>query len=133
MAVNIIVEDGTGKTDATSYVSIAEFKTYWTQKGITHTEDDDTIAVWLNSATQYADYLVRWGGDIYSYDQALQIPRINWVDMSGRILEDVPTQVKNGVCELAQLLQGDTITNDQGIASESYGGISVTYKKIEMN
>ena len=126
-----IVEDGTGKSDATSYVSVAEFLSYWDNRLVDYSgEEIDTISNWLNLATQYADSICNWAGTLYSTEQALQIPRADWTDRDGRdYSESVPVFVKNGVCELAAIRQADnfeTITNT-GIASENYGPVSITY------
>jgi len=130
MAITIVVEDGTGLTNATSYVSIAEFKAYWAERGITRTESDDTIAIWLNLASQFADAHYDWDGQIASDEQALLIPRVNWCDKQGRDLDDsVPGFIKNGVCELAAIRQSDNFetTSTTGVKSESYGPVSIAY------
>ena len=130
MAVTIIVEDGTGKSDATSYVSIAEFKAYWTQNGVDYTgETDDNIALWVNNATRYADDYYCYGGRIANDDQALLVPRIGWYDSRGNSLDNtVPTQLKNAVCEIAGIRQTERAsTETTGIKSKKAGPISVTY------
>lgn len=131
MTIDFVVEDGTGKTDATSYVSIQEFKDYWDNRLISYSSySDDIIGNWLNLATQYADSICKWGGQIYDSDQALAIPRVSWMDKQGRFLDGtVPTFVKNGVCELAAIRQADNFetTSSVGLKSENYGPVSVTY------
>jgi hypothetical protein len=131
MAITIIVEDGTGLTNATSYVSIAEFEAYWTARGVDYTAtSEDTLAIWLNLASQFADANYDWDGQIASDEQALNIPRVNWCDKQGRDLDDtVPTFIKNGICELAAIRQSDNFetTATTGVKSESYGPVSVTY------
>ena len=132
MPITIVVEDGTGKTNATSYVSVAEFEAYWTARGVdyTTTPSDDTIAIWLNNATAYADSFYKWGGIIATDAQALSIPRVNWYDKDGRRLDMiVPSFIKNGICELAAIRQSDNFetTTSEGVKSESYGPVSVTY------
>ena len=132
MAVNIIVEDGTGKSGATSYVSIAEFKAYWNQKGVTTYDStaDDTLAVWLNEATLLADSYFCYGGVIYSTEQALQVPRLNWYDRNGNSLDGtVPTQLKNAISELAAERQGTTVTKEtDGIKRKTVGPLTVEYR-----
>ena len=130
MAITIILEDGTGLTNSTSYVSIAEFKAYWTQNGVDYTaETDDTIALWVNNATKYADDYYCYGGSVANDDQALLVPRIGWYDARGNSLDDsVPTQLKNAVCEIAGIRKTTRATTETtGIKSKTVGPMSVTY------
>lgn len=134
MAVVIVVEDGTGKTDATSYVSRADFDAYWTQKGVDYTNTttypNDTINLWLNDATQLADSMYCYCGYVANDGQALDVPRDNWYDERGNDLSDsVPVKLKNAVCELAVALQGASADSDResGVASKKYGSISTSY------
>lgn len=131
MAITIVVEDGTGKTDSTSYVSIADFKTYWTQHGTDYTsESDDTIALWLNEATFYADSYYCWCGSITNEDQALQWPRTGMYDRNGYSIDDdvIPMYLQYAICELAGTRQGtsETIVT-AGVKSKSVGPLSVEY------
>ena len=135
MSVTLVLEDGTGLTNSTSYVSIAEFKTYWTQNGVDYTgETDDTIALWVNSATLFADGYYCYGGVVASQEQALEVPRTGWYDQRGNSLDNsVPTQLKNAVCELAGIRQAERATTEStGIKSKSAGPISVTYGSSTM-
>ncbi len=50
-----IVEDGTGKKGATSYATVAYFKAYWLDRGITITWADAAIQANLVAATSYID------------------------------------------------------------------------------
>ena len=111
MAIEFVVEDGTGLSTSTSYVSLAEFRQYWENKGVDYSSaggtTDASIQAWLNEATQYADVTVCWGGILSDEDQALAIPRTSWVDIYGRDVDDsVPDYLKNGICELAGKRQG---------------------------
>jgi len=130
MAVTLVLEDGTGLTNSTSYVSIAEFKAYWTQNGVDYTsETDDTIALWVNSGSTFADSYFCYGGIIANMDQALEVPRTGWYDSRGNSIDNsVPTQLKNAVCEFAGIRQATRDTTETtGIKSKSAGPISVTY------
>lgn len=130
MAITFVVEDGTGLSTATSYIAVADYKTYWTNRGITITDTDDNIKIYLNLATEYVDSMANYSGQVYIDTQALLVPRDNWYDIKGKdISNSVPTQLKNAVCELAYIRKADNLgeTNSGGIASESYGGVSVVY------
>ena len=135
MSIEFVVEDGTAKTDATSYVELTEFRQYWENKGIDYSvaggTADASIQVWLNEATQYADITICWGGTIVDEDQALAIPRTSWADVYGRDLDDsVPDYLKNGICELAGKRQGTDPESSTtvGVSSKRYGPVSVAYK-----
>lgn len=132
MAIEFVVEDGTGLSTSTSYVSVAEFVQYWENKGTDYSATSEAIVqAWLNEATAYADLSKCWGGTISDDDQALLIPRTGWNDVYGRDLDDsVPTFLKNGVCELAGKRRGVDPESSvaTGISSKSFGGISVSYK-----
>jgi len=135
MSVTLVLEDGTGLTNSTSYVSIAEFKAYWTQNGVDYTsETDDTISLWVNSATTFADSYFCYGGVVANADQALEVPRSGWYDSRGNSLDNtVPIQLKNAVCELAGIRQANRDTTDTtGIKSKSAGPVSVTYSSASI-
>jgi len=129
MAITFEVEDGTGKTDATSYVSVQEYKDYWLNRGVTITETEDQIKVILNKATEWTDANICYVGEVYSLDQSLNIPRVNWYDKNGKIIPlEVPTFLKNGVCEIGKSRgDADAEVTNTGISSESYGGVSISY------
>ena len=130
MAIQFVVEDGTGLTNSTSYVSVAEFIQYWENRGTTYSSES-SIQKWLIEDTAYADLTYCWGGNIADDDQALDVPRVGWADVYGRDLDDsVPTYLKNGVCELAAARQGadPESSSDVGVASETYGPVSVSYR-----
>lgn len=104
---HMIVEDGTGKAGATSYVSLAEADAYfqnhpyyadaWEELG----EPDKER--YLVSATMSLDTMMRWLGVIRSPMQALGWPRSGVVDHEGRTISNtaVPKRVKDATCELA--------------------------------
>lgn len=134
MSIQFTVEDGTGLSTATSYVSIVEFVQYWQNLGIDYSDTDDypteTIEAWLNEATAYADASNCWGGSLYSTSQALEVPRSGWLnDRLVDISESVPDELKNGICELAhaRMASIDDIEESDGVSSESLGPHSVTY------
>jgi len=130
MAITFEVENGTGKTNATSYVTIAEYKAYWGDRGISITDTDENIKIYLNLATEYTDSIANYCGQIYSDTQALFVPRINWYDSKYYdISQSVPYQLKNAVCEFAYIRKADNLEEikTSGISSESYGGVSIVY------
>lgn len=131
-----VVEDGTGKSDATSYISVADADSYWADRG-TPTEWTAATATdkeqALVKATDYIDAHYRWiSGTIGSTDQALAWPRDNAVDRHGRYFDsdEVPGEIEAAVCELAQkVLEGDTLITDveDRVTREKVGPIETEY------
>lgn len=111
----LIVEDGTAKTDAESYATVAEFKTYHNNRGNVITSLTDTvIEQLLRKATDYmvARYRTQWRGYRKTATQSLDFPRsfcylepfvYGAVGAYPFLLADnvVPNEVKNACAELA--------------------------------
>ncbi|MFX0132497.1 MAG: DnaT-like ssDNA-binding protein, partial [Candidatus Hodarchaeota archaeon] len=95
--MNFVVEDGTGKSDATSYASVAQFESYWTDRGTDYTGTaTDTKQAWLNLATEFIDFNYKFLGYATEYDtQALQWPRTGLRDKLGNLISDnsIPTEL----------------------------------------
>jgi hypothetical protein len=131
-----VVEDGTGKSDANSYISVADADSYWSDRG-EPTEwgaaDDTTKQQALVKATSYIDAHYHWlTGSILSTTQALAWPRINASDRHGRAYDSdvVPAAVEDAACELAQkVLEGDDLAPDveSRVSKEKVGPIEVEY------
>ena len=136
MAIQFVVEDGTGKTDATSYVTEAEFRQYWENLGKTYpvdvapaTTESDKIKAYLNIATQFVDSS-SWSGCEVSTTQSLKWPRIGMVDSKGVVLSTViPQAVKDAVCYLGSVSNRLTEIHDN-VSSQSFGPVSTTYNGV---
>lgn len=136
----LVVEDGTGKTDANSYLSVAEANTYhttFTQSANWTAASLATKQAALIAATQYLDteYGGRWRGVKGTSTQALAWPRANVVDEDGYTADwnKVPQRLKDACAELAlRVVLGDdllgTVTDPGEVVSESkaLGPISKT-------
>ena len=130
--MSLIVEDGTGMADAESYLSVADLKTYATNRGISYAGiSDSTLEQKLRLATTYIDTRYRYRGNRSNGTQALEYPRINLIDWSGYDISGVPKRVKDATAELALKATADSlyVDLDRGgkIKSESVGQLSVTY------
>lgn len=144
--MTLTVEDGTGLSDADSYVSEADCTAYlalhYTSTQLTAwtaaTSGDREI--WIRNAAQYmvAQYRSRWSGERYLETQALDFPRDGMLDTDGFELDydEVPQVVKDAQCELAfrassAELMPDTAAASGNITSESKSGAgfskSITY------
>ena len=130
MAIEFIVETGAGLTNATSYVSIAEYKQYYENRGIDYTATADaTIQAKLNIATEYIDNNYNFIGNISNDDQALSFPRVGLSKNGYAIDSDViPQDLKDAVCYIADKVKNGHIEQvDDGVKSESFGPVSKTY------
>lgn len=130
--MSFLVEDGTGLTDSNSYVSVQEFRDYFTDKGTTFTQDDTTIQGWLVSGTMYADLNSKFSGTMKTATQALEWPRVDAWNYRTRhqiASDSIPKELKNGICELANLSgkkQLDKVI-EKGVKSKSMGPVDITY------
>ena len=131
------VEDGTGKSTAESYISVADASTYHTARGNAAWAALATDALReaaLRRATDYMRqaYRSRWQGYKVNEDQALDWPRYD-VEVEGYAVDSdiVPTEVKNVCAELALRASAAELNPDltQGVLSEQVGSIQVTYDK----
>lgn len=137
MAIEFVVEDGTGKATATSYITVAEFRQYWENRGTSYptdtapaTTEDDKIKGYLNSATEFIDVTFRFKGLKVSDDQALEFPRYGVMRRNGRLIDSdiVPTDIKNACAYLAGMKSSmDLNVVENNVRSESYGPVSKAY------
>ncbi len=104
----LIVEDGTGKSDAESYISVADANTYDSKYVASATWDaatDPEKEVALRKGTQYLDarYNGNWRGRRANEDQALDWPRLDAVDNDGYEIDyqSLPTQLEQATVEAA--------------------------------
>lgn len=127
----LIVENGTGVSDANSYVGLAEANDYFALKGITVnlTEAD------LINATQYLDltYGTQYAGRLRSDSQSLLWPRSSFTDGLGRRRDGdiVPEELKVAAYEAAKLSSLGTLfavpspdSNVQSFSNSVDGAVS---------
>ena len=113
-----IVEDGTGKPDANSYVSLAEADDYFLTRGNTEwTGTDAEKEGALVRATDYLDgrYGLRFIGEKASQRQALAWPR---KDAEPYFQTEIPPKLRRACCELGlRALKGELVPDPQIDAS----------------
>ena len=146
MALTLIKEDGTGKSDANSYASVADADAYheghlyasaWTGAA---TADKEKALV---MATRLIDGQYQFGGVRAVSGQALQWPRVSCLDpdanddlLSGRYVRSnvVPRGVSDGACEMArELLVADRTAAPpgEGLKYENVGTTQTGYDKSD--
>ncbi len=136
----IVVEDGTGLSNAVSYISLVDATAYFEARGVeTWADVGDTVAqeAALVRATFALDAWLRgrWTGKKKTSSQSLAWPRTDVIDEEGyEVPSDVvPTPVKHACCEVALIeLSGSFLTksvsNENAVSSTSVGPVSVSYR-----
>lgn len=132
--MSLVAEDGTGLSNANSYISLAAANTYWVDYG-SPTEWDAASTTEKSAALMYAtrwlDDNFAWYSTIYSVTQNLGWPRWSYYDNENREVPSgtVPQRVKDATCEIAlvHLKDGLNSSDNEGIKSEKIGDASVTY------
>lgn len=102
----LVVEDGTGRSDAESYLSVAAANTFHTNHGNSAWSGADAAKEQaLRRATRYVDghYRARWKGFKRLRTQALEWPRYDVYDLSGYDVDSdsVPAAVQHATAEAA--------------------------------
>jgi hypothetical protein len=140
----LIVEDGTGRSDAESYISAVDATNYFIKMGKGDDWDlvDDQEAA-LRRATQYmlSVYRPRWAGSRYKAAQALDWPRVDVPikDVASGYggyppyysANIIPPEVKNACAELAlkTVDNPDLIVDETAaIKQETVGPITTIYE-----
>jgi len=133
----LVVEDGTGKSDADSYLSETDADTYHTKytgstdwSGASSSEKEMA----LRKATQYLDavYGRRWKGVRANEAQALHWPRSNAEDRDGVAIDDddLPVMLERATAEAA--LRAITETNGLMPDISDPGDIKREKKKLDV-
>jgi len=133
----LVTEDGTGKSDAESYISVADTTTYFSVRGNTTWAAIATDALreaYLRNATEYMIqvYRERWEGVRYTEDQALDWPRQGVVRDSWQVdIDEIPVEVQRACAELALKASTGELAPDltQGVVREKVDVIEVEYDK----
>lgn len=129
----LIVEDGSGLTNAQTYVSPAEVSVYCITYGLAQPASPNT-AIMLAMRYLEGTFFHRWVGYKKTELQALSWPRSNAVKRDGWVVNEstVPIEVKNAVCALAirsglgEDLTPD-FTNANMVKKEQVGPLLVEY------
>jgi hypothetical protein len=133
----LVVEDGTGKIDSESYISVADATTYHAARA-----NSDWLLITdkeaaLRKATDYMIQVYRslWQGYRAVTDQALDWPRLSVYH--NEYLEEIqiasniiPIEVKNACAELALKTYTDEVLltdEEQKVTMEMIGPITIKY------
>lgn len=131
----MIVEDGTGLTNADSYVSVAFADTYFSARGVSEwallTQAKKEQA--LIKATDFIDNIYQWYGKKEFEHQALRFPRVDIQDYEGAEIKGIPLCLKQAVCDASLISTSgelfETAEHNGDVVSETITSLSFTYKK----
>jgi len=128
------IEDGSGKSNANSFISVADCDSYHALRGntnwatLTNTEKEQAIV----RATDFMQQVYSWKGSRKTDTQALAWPRYYVERDNGYYPSDaIPNEVKNACAELAFKAAGGDLSPDiaQRVIREKIGPIEVEYDK----
>lgn len=128
----LIVEDGSGKLDSESYISVADCTTYCTAHGLTAwTGTDAAKETALRNATQYIDSMYSFRYEKTYVKQALEFPRWYWA-------WDYPemNKLRAATCELAVKALSGALFSDVEPSTTikvKVGPIEKTMRPVEAN
>jgi len=99
----IVIEDGSNVTGANSYVTIAEFKAYALDRGITVSSTDAQISAFLILSKDYLEsFRSNYKGEKTYSDQALQWPRTYvYIDGYEQPYDEIPELLKSAQSQLS--------------------------------
>ena len=134
----MIVEDGTGLSNADSYVSVEFADNYFSARGVSEwgalTNEQKEQA--LIRATDFIDSIYQWHGKKATDIQSLRFPRVNLTDYEGTLVIGIPNCLKQAVCDASMLSVNGTelfqTKNENGdVVSETITTLSFTYSKSD--
>lgn len=105
----IVLNPDAPQANANAYISVAEFTTHHTDRGVTSVVDGDYETTAVQAAiVQATDYIdKRFGRKFRGYKrsgaQRLEWPRIDAIDNDGYLLDPRPRQLVDAACEYALL------------------------------
>lgn len=133
MPVTIIVEDGSNVPGSNSYVSVAEYREYASNRGVVLPASEDVVGSQLIRAMDYLE-IQPWRGAVTYIGQSLDFPR-SGVRIGGSEIDDesIPDKIKfaqmqlalqvNAGVELFPVVGGAT----QVVAREKVGPLETQY------
>lgn len=140
MAVTLIVEDGTGRSDANAIVSLAEFKAYFDGRGTSYsTYADDLLNAAIVRASSFLVNAYVWQGQkINMRAQTMPFPRFGVTDREGWSIatNEIPHEVKAACCEIALYeaanpgAMNPSVVQSEKVRSEQVGSIRVEYANL---
>lgn len=139
MTLTVQTDDGTA-ANANGYLTVAEFKTYHTDRKNAFEGGDPDIAAAIVNASTYLDTRFRFRGrKLNGRDQSTEWPRASCYDRDRNYVNGVPKEVKNATAEYAlramtTVLAPDPVNPSSGTAvkakSEKVGPLEESVEYI---
>lgn len=132
--INIVIEDGTGKSDSNAYVGVADAREYAEKRGVTLNADDEEVKKLIIKATDFLEtFECDYVGNRTTDTQALSFPRTD-AKVNGKDLatDEIPRQMIAAQCQciIAQHNGFDlqpNYTNSDYVVEEKIGPITTKY------
>jgi len=108
------LQDDTGTVaNANAYISVADFRAYWTDKNVdTASLTDDEVQGNIVEATQFADTRYEYcGTPLNGRDQTTAFPRENLYDNFCNLVEGIPREAKTACAEYAYANETAALSN----------------------
>lgn len=104
-SISLVVEDGTGLSDANSYCNLDYALEYCVMKGYSNwqTLSEDMQKVYLIRGTEFVDNFYNWKGRRGRASQSLSFPRIDLYDEDHYQIHGIPDKLKKACIEAAFL------------------------------
>lgn len=131
----MIVEDGTGKIDADSYVTVEFADDYFSARGVSEwaeltTEKKEQALI---KATDFVDNIYQWYGKKEFEHQSLRFPRVDIRDYEGAEISGIPICLKQAICDASFISTSgelfETAEQNGDVTSETITTLSFTYSK----
>jgi len=132
MAATLIEEDGTGKTNSNTYITLAEYNTYLDERGLTDAGSDDAKTGRIIQAKDWLEAQAeRYQGTKNSDAQALVWPR-SWVEVYSYSITstEIPQQLKDAQAQLtfdSSTVDIYNVNDGQAIVKEKVDVLEVQY------
>lgn len=103
----LIIEDGSIVTNANSYITLAEARSFALDRGVTLSTDDDVLSALIFKAMDFLESKKYQGAKVNT-NQSLSWPRYN-VFIDGYYADSsvIPKELKNACCQLVM----DSVSN----------------------
>lgn len=129
----LIVEDGTGKEDANSFVSLEEARTIAGIRGIVLPADDETLTgILVGAADRIVSYEQRFTGTRKTGEQGLSYPRVRALRYGMSISDtNIPKELKLAQVTLAGFVEEGfdlwATLGNEGVTREKVGPLEIEY------
>ena len=126
--MTLIIETGTEKADAQSYITVVELSAYASARGITIAGDGSQLLLRAMTYLETRDYT----GSKNTKEQALQYPRVNvYIDEFPILTTEIPNILKDLLAEVSIAIDGDEdplATVERAVKKEKVVLIEVEYQ-----